>query len=59
MAALVVMVLLLSITVWFWVEKIDKADYKPYEKCMKCPNIWCLKNPDYCEGDDDNDKEDT
>lgn len=58
MAAVVVMILLLSITVWFWVDCIDKTDTKPYEKCKKCSNIWCLKNPDYCEGDD-NDKEDS
>ena len=52
MAAIVVMILLLSITVWFWVDCIDKVDLKPFEKCMKCPNVWCLKNPDYCKEED-------
>lgn len=51
--AIIITVVVTSIIVAFWVTQIEKTDTKPFERCMNCPNIWCLKNPDECKGEDD------
>lgn len=51
--AILITFVVTSIIVALWVTAIAKTDTKPFERCMNCPNVWCLKDPDTCEGEDD------
>lgn len=53
--AIIITVIVTSIIVALWVTQIEKTDTKPFERCMNCPNVWCLNNPDECKGGEDDD----